>query len=148
AKKETPPETIEAIPEQSAAQADEIDSAAVEPIANPEPAAEQASAILSTPSTEADVASTADASAPAKKGFFARLRDRLGKTKASLVDKVRAALRLHGKVDAELLDEIEMILIQSDVGVATTQKIIERMRKEGRKQGAVEGDAVLALFKQ
>jgi fused signal recognition particle receptor len=81
------------------------------------------------------------------KGLFARLRDRLGKTKAGLVDKVRAALRLHGKVDEELLEEIEMILIQSDVGVATTTKIVDRLRKEARREGKIEADALLGLFK-
>ncbi len=82
-----------------------------------------------------------------KKGFFARLRDRLGKTKDSLVGKVRTAIFLRGKVDEELLEEIEEILIQSDVGVATTTKIVDRMRKEAKKQGALTPDAVLALFK-
>ena len=83
-----------------------------------------------------------------KKGFFTRLRERLTKTKDGLVGKVRAAIRLHGKVDEELLEEIEMILIQSDVGVTTTQKIVEKMRVEGRKQGALTPDALLALFKK
>ena len=38
-----------------------------------------------------------------------------------------------------LLEEIEEILIQSDVGVATTTKIVDRMRKEARRQGAMDG---------
>jgi fused signal recognition particle receptor len=83
-----------------------------------------------------------------KRGWFARLRDRLSKTTDSLVNKVRSAIRLRGKVDEELLEEIEEILIQSDVGVTTTMKIVERMRKEGRKQEALGGDALLTLFKE
>lgn len=82
-----------------------------------------------------------------KKGFFSRLRDRLSKTKTALVDKIRTAIGLHGKVDEELLEEIEAIMIQSDVGVPTTLKIVERIRAEGRKQGALTPEVVLALFK-
>ena len=83
-----------------------------------------------------------------KKGFFSRLRDRLTKTKTALVEKVRLAIRLHGKVDEELLEEIEMILIQSDVGVATTRKIVDRMRVEARQQDAQAPEALIELFKK
>ncbi|MCL5269268.1 MAG: signal recognition particle receptor subunit alpha, partial [bacterium] len=95
---------------------------------------------------DAAAADAAAAESP-KKGFFARLRDRLGKTKTALVDRVRSVIRLHGKVDEELLDAIEEILIQSDVGVQTTTKIVERMRKEGRKAASEGPEALLALFK-
>jgi len=82
-----------------------------------------------------------------KRGFFLRLRDRLGKTRSSLVEAVRGAVRLRGKVDETLLEEIEEILIQSDVGVQTTTRIVDQMRKAARRQGALSPDELLALFK-
>lgn len=92
---------------------------------------------------------TLEAEAPTdKKGFFGRLRDRLTKTKDALVEKVRSVVHLHGKVDEELLEEIESIMIQSDIGVPTTLKIVDRIRTEGRKKGTLTPETVLALFKE
>ena len=78
-----------------------------------------------------------------KKGFFARLRDRLARTRGALVDKILTAMRLHGKVDDELLEEIEEILLQSDVGVATTGRIIERLRIAAKTQSDITPEALL-----
>jgi len=88
------------------------------------------------------------AAAGGDRGFFGRLRDRLGRTKASMVEAVRSAVRLHGQVDEELLEEIEEILVSSDVGVDTTMKIVDRMRKEARRQGTLDSEGVLGLFKE
>jgi len=84
-----------------------------------------------------------------KPGFFARLKRQLSRTKDTLVSRVREAITLHGKADEELLEEIETILIQADVGIETTTKIVERMRKdrEARKAGA-SSDALIGCFKQ
>ena len=83
-----------------------------------------------------------------KKGLFGRLRERLGKTKQSLIGNIRAALRLRGKVDDELLEEIEEILIQSDVGVQTTMKIVERLHREAGRRGELEADAAMDLLRE
>ena len=51
----------------------------------------------------------------------------LEKTKQSFLTKISRALVGKSKVDEEVLDELEDILIQSDVGVKTTVKIIDRI---------------------
>ncbi|MCB0396881.1 MAG: signal recognition particle-docking protein FtsY [Flavobacteriales bacterium] len=51
----------------------------------------------------------------------------LSKTKENLFTKISKAVAGRSRVDAEVLDELEAILISSDVGVATTLKIIERI---------------------
>lgn len=53
----------------------------------------------------------------------------LEKTKSSLFDKISKAIVGKSKVDEEVLDELEEILISSDVGIGTTIKIIERIEK-------------------
>ncbi len=53
----------------------------------------------------------------------------LSKTKESLFSRLGRVLTGRSKVDAEVLDELEEILIQSDVGVSTTIRIIERIEK-------------------
>ncbi|HRU54767.1 MAG TPA: signal recognition particle receptor subunit alpha, partial [Candidatus Sumerlaeia bacterium] len=85
---------------------------------------------------------------PEKKGFFSRLKDRLSKTKDSIITRVKEVIRLRGKVSEELLDEIEEILIQADVGVDTTMKIIDRIRKESRARGIEDSEPMIDLFKE
>ena len=53
----------------------------------------------------------------------------LEKSKTSIFDKISKAIVGKSKVDEEVLDELEEILISSDVGVETTIKIIRRIEK-------------------
>ncbi|MBR2477159.1 MAG: signal recognition particle-docking protein FtsY [Clostridia bacterium] len=76
-----------------------------------------------------------------KKGFFARLKGGLDKTRASLNDKINSVLKAFVKVDEELFEELEEALISADVGVNTSLYIIERLRdtvKERRITESVE----------
>ncbi|MBP3331129.1 MAG: signal recognition particle-docking protein FtsY [Tidjanibacter sp.] len=63
----------------------------------------------------------------------AELADGLKKTKEGLFGKLARLVAGHSKVDDELLDELEEILITSDVGVETTVKIIENIEKRAAK---------------
>lgn len=60
------------------------------------------------------------------------LRQKLNKTKSGFLGKIADAVRLRGKVDEELLEEIEEILLKSDTGVEMTDIILERLREEIR----------------
>ncbi|MGD9978381.1 MAG: signal recognition particle receptor subunit alpha, partial [Bacteroidales bacterium] len=51
------------------------------------------------------------------------------KTKESLLKKISRAVVGKSKIDDEVLDNLEEILISSDVGVSTTLRIIERVQK-------------------
>lgn len=83
-----------------------------------------------------------------KKRFFSRLKERLSKTKNNIITKVKEVIRLRGKLNENLLEDIEEILIQADVGVETTMKIIDRIREEARTRGIVEAEKVTPLFKE
>ena len=68
-------------------------------------------------------------------GFLAKLREGLSKTKNALFGRIDALLKHFVQVDEDLLEELEELLITSDVGVATTEEILDRLReqiKEGR----------------
>lgn len=68
-------------------------------------------------------------------GFLAKLREGLSKTKNAIFGKIDALLKHFVRVDEDLLDELEELLITSDVGVAATEEILDRLReeiKEGR----------------
>jgi len=66
------------------------------------------------------------------KAFFSKqdqqkLETGLAKTKKSFLSRLGTAVAGKTKIDEEVLDELEDILIQSDVGVSTTIKIIEAL---------------------
>ncbi|NPV25879.1 MAG: signal recognition particle-docking protein FtsY [Firmicutes bacterium] len=63
-------------------------------------------------------------------GIFNWLKEGLTKTRQSLVGKVEDILSLHKKIDEELFEELEEVLLQADVGVNTSLRLIEQMRAE------------------
>ncbi len=65
---------------------------------------------------------------------FSKLKEGLAKTRETLFGKVQKMLLGRSKIDAELLDELEAILIGGDVGVATTGVIIENIRLRVKKE--------------
>ena len=67
-------------------------------------------------------------------GFFDKLKIGLNKTRNSLNDKINSVFSSFRKVDEELLDELEEILIMSDIGVETATKIISSLRDRIKKE--------------
>ncbi len=63
-------------------------------------------------------------------GFFDKLKNGLNKTKTSFDEKINQVFSGFRKVDEELLEELEEILIMSDVGTETSLKIIDNLRKK------------------
>lgn len=88
--------------------------------------------------------------AQAGRGLFGRMKaalaDRIRKTKDEIVGQIRAAAKAASKVDENLIEKIEEILIRADLGAETTMKIVEEMR-EFEARGA-SPDELLASFKQ
>lgn len=69
-----------------------------------------------------------------KKGFFAKLKEGLSKTKKNLTEQIEGIIFQHRKIDDDFLDELEEILITSDMGVETTMDIIEYIKEETKKR--------------
>ena len=63
-------------------------------------------------------------------GFLTKLRAGLAKTKNALFGKIDALLKLFVRVDEDLLEELEELLITADVGVGATEEILDRLREE------------------
>jgi fused signal recognition particle receptor len=71
----------------------------------------------------------------ARKGLFGRLREGLSKTRASFTDGVASLFGAGRKVDDELLEELESLLLMADVGMeATTDIISDLTRRAGRRE--------------
>ena len=67
--------------------------------------------------------------------FLDKLTQGLSKTKSAIFGQIDEVLKAFVRVDEDLLDELEELLIMSDVGVGATEEIIERLReaiKDGR----------------
>ncbi|MDR0879850.1 MAG: signal recognition particle-docking protein FtsY [Clostridioides sp.] len=67
--------------------------------------------------------------------MFERLRQGLSKAKQGITGKIDAVLNSYTKIDEELLEDLEEILITSDVGVNTTMEIIDSLRNKIKDQG-------------
>ena len=126
--------------------AEPVAAPAPAPVPPPAPAAAIAPAARPTPVTPASVPAPVaqamppavvapQAAAPAKAGFFARLKQGLSKTSASLGEGM-ASLFLGSKlIDDDLLEELETRLLTADVGVEATSVIIQSLtRKVARKE--------------
>lgn len=69
-----------------------------------------------------------------KTGFFDRLKQAVQSTKAQLAEKIEAITESRETIDEAALDELEMALIQGDLGVKTSAEIMERLRTRLRKR--------------
>jgi fused signal recognition particle receptor len=69
-------------------------------------------------------------------GFFARLKDGLKKSRDDFKEKIEGVFAIGGRIDEDTLEQLEEVLITSDVGVSTAMDIIERLRKRYREQKA------------
>lgn len=67
-------------------------------------------------------------------GFFDKLKSGLNKTRNSLNDKINNVFSSFRKVDEDLLEELEEILIMSDIGVETATEIISNLRDRIKKE--------------
>lgn len=76
-----------------------------------------------------------------------RLKQSLSKTKANLVEKIVRTVGLHKQIDEQLLSELEEILINADVGVQTSRKIIEQLRDKAVTQKIQDPRTLVNLLK-
>ena len=79
-------------------------------------------------------------------GFFDRLKESLTKTRKGLVEKVESIFTGR-KVDETTLEELEEILIMSDVGTTAASEIMSVIREKARKGEAKDTDSVKGLLK-
>lgn len=111
-----------------------------------EPETEKVPGDEDTPSVEAEL--EAEDGDEENTSFFSKLKDGLFKTRRNITDKINDVLSNFRSVDEELFEELEEILITSDVGVATTMKILTNVRKRVKEENIKEPAGVKELLKQ
>ena len=112
-----------------------------EPAASP---AEEAERTESPPVTVAPLETQAEPAEPAKRGWFARLKDGLTKTSSKLSDGI-TGLFTKRKLDATTLEDFEDLLIEADLGVATAGRITDVLSK-GRYDKGLSPEDVKAVL--
>ena len=112
---------------------------AVAPVVEPEPAVVAATAL---PAVVEPAAAPAVASEPAKAGFFARLKQGLSKTSASIGEGMASLFLGRKAIDDDLLEEIETRLLTADVGVEATSVIVQSLTQKVARKQLADADAL------
>ena len=81
-------------------------------------------------------------------GFFDKLKQGLTKTKETLNEKINNVFSNFRKVDEEFLDELEEILIMSDIGMETSVKIINNLRERIKKEKIEDEEQVKQALRE
>lgn len=88
-----------------------------------------------------------DEEKPTKKGFFNKLISGLTKTRKEMTDKIDGILSMYKKIDEELFEDLEEVLVTADVGVNTTMELIDRLRDRVKSDKVTDPSKVKELLK-
>ncbi|MCP1621938.1 signal recognition particle-docking protein FtsY [Pseudomonas nitroreducens] len=119
----------------------------------PEPAAEAPVVVVQpepepAPQPEPEPQAKPAASEPAKIGFFARLKQGLSKTSASLGEGMASLFLGKKAIDDDLLDEIETRLLTADVGVEATTTIVQNLTKRVARKELADSEALYKALQE
>ncbi len=81
-------------------------------------------------------------------GFFDKLKQGMNKTKSSFDEKISNVFRSFRKIDEEFLEELEDILIMSDIGMETSVKIIGHLRERIKKEKIQDEEEVKQALRE
>lgn len=80
-------------------------------------------------------------------GLFSKFKQGLKKTKDNVVGQIDSMFKSFKKIDEELFEELEELLIMGDVGVYTAQKICQTLRDRVKQTGEKDAEKVKGLLK-
>lgn len=81
-------------------------------------------------------------------GWFDKLKEGLKKTSKGITDKVEEIISFNTKIDDDLYEELEEVLIMADMGFETTEKIMEMLKEKVKKSKAKESNEVKVLLEE
>jgi fused signal recognition particle receptor len=85
---------------------------------------------------------------PEKKSIFDRMRQAVSRTRESLNEQIDSVLAMTRTVDENALEELEMSLIASDIGVTTAAEIVNNLRERAKRQQIRDGAELKDLLKE
>ena len=80
-------------------------------------------------------------------GFFSKIKAGLQKTKQSISDGVTSLINSFTKIDEELFEELEELLVMSDIGVKTSVEICDILRSKIKEQGITDPKEIKSLMR-
>lgn len=83
-----------------------------------------------------------------RNSIFEKVKNGLSKTRKNISGKIDDVIRSHRKIDEELFDELEEILITADVGIVSTMKIIENLKEKAKDKNIADPYDIKALLKE
>lgn len=83
-----------------------------------------------------------------KDSFFEKVKNGLSKTRKNISGKIDDVISSHRKIDDELFDELEEILITADVGIVSTMKIIENLKERAKNEKITDPHDLKNLLKE
>ena len=81
-------------------------------------------------------------------GLFSKIGQGLKKTRDAMMNSMNSMLRGFTRIDAELLEELEEILVMGDVGTATASRICEQLRQTVKERGITDPMAIRELLQE
>ncbi len=81
-------------------------------------------------------------------GLFSKIGQGLKKTRDAMMNSMNSMLRGFTRIDAELFEELEEILVMGDVGTATASRICEHLRATVKERGITDPMAIRELLKE
>ena len=80
-------------------------------------------------------------------GFFDRMKQAVSRTRENLAESISSVVALTREIDEANLDDLELVLLKSDIGALTTTEVISRLRDRALKQGISDGTELKRLLK-
>ena len=81
-------------------------------------------------------------------GFFHKIKEGLKKTRDAVIGQIDSMLKSFTKIDDELFEELEELLVMGDVGVPTAEKICEELKKRVKKEGIKNPNEIHRLLEE
>ncbi|MBE6737077.1 MAG: signal recognition particle-docking protein FtsY [Ruminococcaceae bacterium] len=81
-------------------------------------------------------------------GFFSKIKEGLKKTRNAVVGQIDSMLKSFKKIDEELFEELEELLVMGDVGVPTASKICDELRERVKEAGIKDPEEISKLLKE
>ena len=82
-----------------------------------------------------------------QEGFFSKLKAAVASTKNNLVARIEDVVKGKKVIDAELLEDLEAVLIGADIGAQTTSEILEKIRGQVNRKQVNDPEQLRALIK-
>lgn len=81
-------------------------------------------------------------------GFFNKIKEGLKKTRDAVIGQIDSMLKSFTKIDDELFEELEELLVMGDVGVPTAETICEELKKRVKKEGIKNPNEIHRLLEE